>query len=334
VHFIDARATSPHNAPAQIAKPRRKEMLLVTVVLLLLVCCMGGKPPVDGLQPVSSPDEVVNMPGTYLVICAVTANEDQYVEEWVRYHHHIGFNMIHLIDNNMNQSAALAKLSLKYPEKLRVRRYAGEINHPQAYFKCAKPYSAFNAWVAFIDVDEFIVLRKHSSVKSMLWDLVPHGGALSINRVLFGSNGRRVASPEPVVQRFTARSKRMDTYVKTITYMPHTLRVMPHFTVLREPHERLDTEGNPLGKTSAFSRNPSEDTAAIYHYHLKSAEEFRRKELLDGRKYTAAALSGVGAPLEEEMRILKEFRQLNENANVLQDKRALDVYREIKDATN
>lgn len=44
--------------------------------------------------------------------------------------------------------------------------------------------------VAFFNIDEFVVLHRHASVKLLLEDvLYPVGGALSINWVLFGKNG-------------------------------------------------------------------------------------------------------------------------------------------------
>lgn len=268
---------------------------------------------------------------SFFIICAVTANEDEYVEEWVKYHKHLGFNRIHIMDRNVNQSTKLAQISMDNFETVRVQHYPNEKKALGAYFKCAKPYSSYNVWAAFIDIDEFIVMRRHKNIKDMLMDLVPMGGALSLNRITFGSSGRRIGSPEPVLQRFTARAKRIDQHVKTISYLPHTLRVTPYFAVLREPHERVDPDGHAQGKTSSLNRHPTESTAVIHHYHVKSVEEFRRKELLNrGDEYVEAAMKGVGAPLEVESEILKEFRKLDENANVMQDTSAWVVYQQVQ----
>jgi hypothetical protein len=304
----------------------------IVLCFLLLPAVFLANKETEALPPgvvAHSRTGVMNFEQSYFIICALTANEDEYVEEWIKYHLHIGFNRIHLLDNNVNQSTALAMVSYKYFENVRTKHMPGANKHMGAYYKCAKPYMGANVWAAFIDIDEFIVLHHHRNIREALKDMVPAGGALSLNRVLFGSNGHVLATPGPVLSRFTARSRQLDPLVKTITYMPHTLKVFPHFSVLKSPHERMDPEGRPLPKASTMNRSPSEEVAAIYHYHLKSQEEYRKKRLMSNSTLAQIVRSGGIIPPSVEAAIVREFRRIDQDANGMQDTRAWDVYKKI-----
>jgi hypothetical protein len=54
-----------------------------------------------------------------------------------------------------------------------------------------------------LDVDEFLVLKKHEHVDELLEEHLPKGsGALSINWVWFSFNGKLLCDAKPVTKRF------------------------------------------------------------------------------------------------------------------------------------
>lgn len=258
-------------------------MMLIVLLALVLVASISsestqGKPFQQLREPktMQRANEIPPMNEAFAIICATYNGDqdDQYVAEWAQYHKFLGFDRIYLYPTYANGSSALMNLAHSSNGYLNVE--PAERKYLTAFYKCGKPYSTTHTWATFIGVDEFIVLRNHSSIQSLLHDMLHKGGALSLNRYLFGSNGQASATADSVLERFTARSAKLDARVKTITYMPFTRRIYKHYTVVKEPYQRIDTEGRDLGNSRNLNRHPTDALAVIHHYHLKSAEDYRR----------------------------------------------------------
>jgi hypothetical protein len=259
------------------------------------------------------------------IICAVMKDEDEYVDEWLRYHKHLGFDMIQLYDNSVNGSAKLAYLPQVYGSFASAHHLPGHSIQTTAYEMCRRRYSQPGVWAAFIDCDEFIVLRKHKHILDLLREHAPQGGALSLNRITFGSSGHAEYDPTPVLQRFTARSKRTDIFVKTISHLPDVRKVEPHFSRLLPDKLRIDCHGREV-HTGSINRAASEDVAAINHYYTKSLAEFRHKRLRgDAFQLRRAERYHTN---ESALIILEEFREVDKEANALFDTRAWEFYQQ------
>ena len=73
------------------------------------------------------------------------------------------------------------------------------------------------AWVAFFDADEFLVLKNHSSVQTFLDDYGKVGGSLQIVWQLFGTSNQTAAHKTvPVTRRFSYRNSLPDIGTKGI----------------------------------------------------------------------------------------------------------------------
>jgi len=172
-----------------------------------------------------------------------------------------------------------------------------------------------DVWVAFFDVDEFVVLRKHKTIQEMLQYCSSEGGSLSLSWILFGSSGETHYRPEPVFKRFQMRSKDVQKTVKNISYIPHISQAStdPHFQLVNAPFTQHDCHGRSF--SGANNDHPNEDIAAINHYFVKSYEEFCKKR--------ARGHSGTGTYHLYDIRAF-QFTDLNH----IEDTRAWDLYRE------
>lgn len=275
----------------------------------------------------SSRDKPSNASDSKAIICAVLKNEELYVDEWIKYNKYLGFDFIQLYDNSDGGSAKIAYLPQKYGDFVRVQHLPGASIQLKAYNLCAKKYATEKFWAAFIDVDEFIVLRKHPSIKILLSELMPRVSALSINRIFFGSNGHLHYDEMPVLKRYTARTKGVDNYVKTITYLPDALRIDNHYSLIKPGKRRVDCHNrNLLENTGSTNNKGTEDIAAIYHYYTKSFDEFRAKRLR-GDVYKHER--GVRYHKQDgEVVILSEFLRFDKDANAVHDTRALEFYQQ------
>lgn len=70
-------------------------------------------------------------------------------------------------------------------------------------------------WAAFIDVDEFILLKKHKTIASLLSEY-RECQAICVNWKLFGSSGHKESSKEPVLSRFVHSEAGVNPHIKTI----------------------------------------------------------------------------------------------------------------------
>lgn len=215
-------------------------------------------------------------------VCAIAKNEGPYIDEWIRYNLKLGFDVIHVYDNSDDND--LAHLPALYPGRVKVTHFPGAARDPAAY-PTEVQLAAYNhfidqargvhTWGAFIDLDEFIVLKKHADVKSLLTEHC-QSGALSLNWLMFGSGGAERYSPEPVLLRFQHRAKDVDRHVKSIVRLRDVVTMAhPHFPTLPPWLTQHDTSGKAF--TGPFNPGGPRNVAVLHHYLSKSREEYERR---------------------------------------------------------
>lgn len=274
-------------------------------------------------QLVSNPADIK------VVVCAILKNEDNYVDEWIHYNKYLGVNHMHLYDNSHNGSSKLASLPHTYGDFVSVVHMPGLSKQKPAYADCGHRYAAHNYWAAFIDCDEFIVLRKHKSVQELLHSLVPNGGGLSLFSVIFGSNHHTHYEKKPVLSRFTMRRKATDVYTKVIAYLPDIVQYDVHSVRVRNGTHVLDCHGNKVthGKLRR-PREAHEDVAALYHFKIKSFQEFRQKRLRGSANYHR---HGEKYHRPDANHTLKhEFMRNDKTSYAINDTAALDFFERRK----
>ena len=174
------------------------------------------------------------------VICVIAKNEEPYIHEWIQYHLKLGFDHIYIYDNG--DHFPLKPLECMYPGKITVIYYPGRCLQLRSYFAFNYNYCYQHTWAAFIDVDEFIVLKKHTHIKDLLREKCS-SGALVLNWVLFGSNGHENYEERPVLERFTKREKCVHNHTKWIVRLLHLDNMInPHFGKLLYG-KAVDTNG-------------------------------------------------------------------------------------------
>lgn len=215
-------------------------------------------------------------------VCSIVKHEGPYIDEWIRYHLKLGFDAIWVYDNSDDNE--LASLPEAYPGRVTVVHFPGVAKEPGAY-PAEVQLAAYNhfiarargvhTWAAFIDLDEFIVLKKHADVKQMLRAHCPHG-ALCLNWVMFGSSGRERFEPDPVLLRFRRRAAGVDRHVKSVVRLRDVVAMdQPHFPTLVPGARQRDTDGRAF--TGPFNPDGPGDVAVVHHYYCKSREEFERR---------------------------------------------------------
>jgi hypothetical protein len=108
-------------------------------------------------------------------IVAIARRENLYVEEWLNYHYGIGFDRIYLYDNPGAGDADLVFLKDRYDERLVLTTITGEGRQSGAYKHFIDNFREETDWVAFLDLDEFIVLREDKTFRGF-WPGMPISG--------------------------------------------------------------------------------------------------------------------------------------------------------------
>ena len=142
-----------------------------------------------------------------------------FLEDWIKYHLHIGVDKIYLYDNE-NQPT-YHKMLEKYGDKVFVKHYPGMAKKGGMQniiiFHFTLNYAKFHNYIMHIDVDEFFCLRKHKSVKDLSKEFIkPDTAAIAFNWVFFGSNNLKEKDNRPVTERFTKCQKGVNKHIKLL----------------------------------------------------------------------------------------------------------------------
>ena len=235
-------------------------------------------------------------------ICTIARNEEPYLVEWLNYHFALGFAQVFLYDNTPDApSPMMFTLLDKYAGRLFVRHCGGSCIQRAAFADfLAWTDKDCHKWVAVLDLDEFIVLKKHANIIDFLNEHCA-SGSVSLNWRFFGASGQLKYVDERVLKRFVYCDAQVDQHVKSISCIADIQDMYnSHFVLLKQGPEgnplRLayDTNGSPVD--GPFNPGGPDDVAVVHHYWCKSAEEYAIKVAM---KLTVCGLEKTAIPDDE-----------------------------------
>ena len=221
------------------------------------------------------------LPSETAVICVVAKDEESYIDEFVDYHHALGFSKIFVYDNS--DAFEMKQWATAKGDFIKAVHMPGKEQQMISYTMCAQEaYEQGYTWAAFFDLDEILILKKHENVVAFLLDHC-EAGAVGINWFMFGTSAKEVYSPQPMTKRFVYRENGTNQHIKSIAKLSDMYRDVtnPHFVLLNDENvTTIDTSGNPID--GPFNENGPVDVAVLHHYFTKSSKEFIKK-LMRGR---------------------------------------------------
>ena len=198
-----------------------------------------------------------------VALVCIAKNEDNYLVEWVNYNVKLGFDKIFIYQNDW-------RTNLEHPNVVKFEN-DGINKQRECYSHFIQTSNSEYDWAAFLDVDEFLVLKKHKNIKDFINDYKEFPG-IGVNWVLFGNNGlTKVDGDYSLVKRFTKRQWSINQHVKSI------VKLTPRLTMdIHNPNTFVvDTNKNKF--TGPFNLNGWDNIAQINHYFCKTQEEFQEK---------------------------------------------------------
>ena len=246
-------------------------------------------------------------------ICCIEKDENEYLSEWISFHRKIGVAHFYIYNNDSKVAPDKELAKLIEADVVTVINFPGKVQQLNAYQHCIDHYSQTSDWIAFIDVDEYIV-PKNGNLERFLRSYRQYGG-LGINWLVFGSNGHKTRTNQPQVESFTKRSPNSlaaNAHIKSIVQTRYTLQALnPHF--FRYVEGKFCVNENFKKIEGAFSDN-STHKIQINHYHCRSEEEYLDK-----------INRGMADSLRE--RQLAHFHDFDAVSNEVEDHVALKISR-------
>lgn len=199
-----------------------------------------------------------------VAITCIAKDEEHYIEEWVKYHLKLGFDDVFIYENDWRCSLNDSRV-----HKINFDGYGMQIN---AYNHFIQTYYTQYDWVAFFDVDEFLVLKKHKNVKDFIQDYGANS-CIGINWAMFGNNGLSFDGNYSVLNRFTKRKESSWNNIKCIIKMDPSIRYGVH-----DPFNASVADTNGKIFRGAINENGPIDVAQLNHYFCKTWEEWILKK--------------------------------------------------------
>lgn len=212
------------------------------------------------------------------VIVCIAKKEEKYIEEFVKYHLALGFKYIYLYDNED---------SPKYENLLdNYRNFVKVIHLPFNHYHIPVQYLALEDFavnhmknnnithVAHIDIDEFIVLKKHNNIIDFINEYITNDcEGIGMNWRFFGSSGLTEESNIPVTIRFTKCSNLLNPHIKVLFKINDFIKFDTCHNVILKNGFIKSTSGNIIN--GPFNYEDSNDIVQLNHYKCKTLPEFR-----------------------------------------------------------
>ena len=219
-------------------------------------------------------------------ICAIQKGSLTFIDEWIDYNLAIGFQKIYIYDNS--EDFELQSWYEKQNQtRVDLKHFPGQRKQKPAYHDCIArikgedPKGPMHKWLAFIDLDEFIVLKQHVNILELLEErAVGHNvGGLALNWYMFDYNNQTKYKPIPLTKRFQTRNKEINQHVKVILRTDLIGKggtiINPHaYKYTNSSIATVDTTGKRLEREPWFNIDGPSDVAVIHHYYTKSLEEY------------------------------------------------------------
>lgn len=214
----------------------------------------------------------------YPVIVCIAKKEHDYIEEFVKYHLELGFKYIYLYDNE--DIPTYEKMLHKYKNYIKVIHLPFNNYHKGVQYIALDDFvknylfTSDITHVAHIDIDEFIVLKKHENICDFINEyIVGNCQGIGMNWRFFGSSGRKEKTNEPVTLRFTMCEKKGNKHIKTIFKKDNFVKFYTCHNVSFSSGYTKTTNNDII--SGPFNTNIDFDVIQLNHYKCKTFPEFR-----------------------------------------------------------
>jgi len=244
------------------------------------------------------------------IVCIVK-NENKYIDEWLRYHTHIGFTHFYIYDNSEENDIVIQHA---HRSQVTVTHFPGTKMQNSAYTHYDHTYGTPGNWSMALDIDEFLVVKKYNNVEQYIERLISRNiNCVGINWKIFGSSNHIEYTNAPVVARFQKCQLSLDQHIKTLysnNINPSQWACPHHPEMVTNIHSTGGTIINdnlPFAPETAVRTDPD---IYIAHYFCKSKQEWIEKRAR-GRADTGTVRN------DTDFEMMDSNDMVNDTVNVL-----------------
>lgn len=248
------------------------------------------------------------------LVC-IAKNEDNYIDEWLKYHTKRGFSHIYVYQNNWRYAGdKTAHANATWLE------FDGSVKQLPAYHDFMSSHYSDYDFAAFFDVDEYLVLDGDPALDDWLKQYENYN-AIAVNWRLFGDSG--LACPDndySCLRRFTHAADQLNMHIKSIVNFKKCRAdgIPAKALLFNEPHSlRLS-----LSKDFTVSTDRSRFVHGPFNYSYSAKDQLNHYHCKTKAEYTSIKLKR-GLP-DRAGNIPNQFDEYNRNDIV--DTRAKDFY--------
>ena len=218
-------------------------------------------------------------PSHYLAVCAIAKNEGPYFKEWIDWHQRMGVQKFYVYDNESTDKTKEVLEPYIQAGIVEYKYWPGYRRQLAAYDDCLARHRFSARWIAFIDLDEFIIPVKDASIPDFLRRMEDFA-AVEVNWLVYGSGGQTKKMPGGVMERFRFHSvpkHTLNRHVKSIVDPRRVFTMIGCHEAAKISGYIADSHGQPV-KKNFRQRVPQQDVIRINHYAVRSYEEFIEKQ--------------------------------------------------------
>ena len=218
-------------------------------------------------------------------ICSLGKSENKYIREFTEYYKQHGIDKIFLYDNNDINGEYFQEVINDYIKNkyIEIINFRGKKKvQLVSYRDCYKKNYMFFDWFIFIDIDEFIYLKKYNNIKFYLKNKkFKRCQIIRLNFIYFTDNNLLKYDNRPLKERFTMRAEYAREGKKKNITKPEMKSIIrgkiPKFSI-KSIHMGTFSKRynicNGFGEKYRGYLKSDFDNYYIIHYFSKSTEEF------------------------------------------------------------
>lgn len=223
----------------------------------------------------------------YCSLCLIIKDENEYLEEWLKWHIALGIEHFYIYDHESKYPVAqfVKSLGTDISQLVTVIRFDGKHDFAQhdAYNNCLSKFAQESRWIGFFDSDEMLhILEEGKTLKDILQEFEDNAG-LFIGWQVYGANGQIKKSSRPVRERFpitlAPENNTQQGVGKLFAQSLCIRQMLTHngypvdgFEVVDENHERMK-------RGCVWKQDLPIKRICLDHYYTKSYEEWVEKML-------------------------------------------------------
>jgi len=221
---------------------------------------------------------LLSAPGLRLGVVVIIRNEAPYLDEWLAYHHALGVDHFFIYDNGSTDELHAVIEPWANHGLVTLVHWPLPGGQIDAYSHALRFYGPTVEWLAFFDVDEFVVPLVDDDIPAVLARF-PEAADVRIPRIDFGFSGHREPPDQLTIEAYTGvadvfgRDPAKPPRVKSAVQPGSISAVGIHTATVADDPRGADGKAVP----SATVGRACWEFVQLNHYYTRSFEEFEAK---------------------------------------------------------